>query len=391
MRKLLAFAFLLALIDLSLAMTKEQEMEPKEAIKNITPKQRETFSKVLDITRKYKEKQEKEEEEEKLRNLQSTDTTDGEVGNIDVNGTNPNAGLQFLNFGGYSYSSGTITFNIFFYFLIAIPKKIWVPLIVHSRRLRSLADTESEAECEPSGTESEKDSQGGVSQKFKCTASVDPSLAVSGVEIDQNRPIYIDDGSGKKKYEGETSFSKEASEQASNIQNCEEDIDKLLMLQQGVLKGTGDSDGKFQVIGNLVKIDDTQLNLNLTNSTGEKVIVPCSITSGDGSATLDCTVSEQLKDAEIHMRSGLTDDKTTKIVMNMKDGESAKISESPTSNTANYHKSSSGLSGGAIAGIVIACVVVLIAAAVAAIMLRKPSVPPTDNTTVTGLNAVENV
>ena len=382
MRKLLAFAFLLALIDLSLA---------KEAIKNMAPKQREIFSKVFDIARKYKEKQEKEEEEEKLRNLQSTDTTDGEVGNIDVNGTNPNAGLQFLNFGGYSYSSGTITFNIFFYFLIAIPKKIWVPLIVHSSRLRSLADTESEAECEPSGTESEKDSQGGVSQKFKCTASVDPSLAVSGVEIDPNRPIYIDDGSGKKKFEGKTSFSKDASDQASNIQNCEEDIDKLLMLQQGVLKGTGDSDGKFQVTGNLVKIADTQLNLNLTNSTGEKVSVPCSITSGDGSATLDCTVSEQLKDAEIHMRSGLTDDKKTKIVMNMKDGESAKISESPTSNTANYHKSSSGLSGGAIAGIVIACVVVLIAAAVAAIMLRKPSVPPTYNTTVTGLNAVENV
>ena len=382
MRKLLAFAFLLALIDLSLA---------KEAIKNMTPKQREIFSKVLDIAKKYKEKPEKEEEEEKLRNLQSTDTTDGEDGNIDVSGTNATAGLQFLNFGGYSYSSGTITFNIFFYFLIAIPKKIWVPLIVHSRRLRSLADTESEAECEPVGTESEKDSQGGVSQKFKCTASVDPSLAVSGLEIDSNRPIYIDDGSGKKKYEGTTSFSKEASEQASNIQNCEEDIDKLLMLQQGVLKGTGDSDGKFQVTGNLVKIADTQLNLNLTNSTGEKVIVPCSITSGDGSATLDCTVSEQLKDAEIHMRSGLTDDKKTKIVMNMKDGESAKISESPTSNTANYHKSSSGLSGGAIAGIVIACVVVLIAAAVAAIMLRKPSVPPTDNTTVTGLNAVENV
>ena len=382
MRKLLAFAFLLALIDLSLA---------KEAIKNMAPKQREIFSKVFDIARKYKEKQEKEEEEEKLRNLQSTDTTDGEDGNIDVSGTNATAGLQFLNFGGYSYSSGTITFNIFFYFLIAIPKKIWVPLIVHSRRLRSLADTESEAECEPVGTESEKDSQGGVSQKFKCTASVDPSLAVSGVEIDPNKPIYIDDGSGKKKYEGETSFSKEASEQASNIQNCEEDIDKLLMLQEGVLKGTGDSDGKFQVTGNLVKIADTQLNLNLTNSTGEKVSVPCSITSGDGSATLDCTVSEQLKDAEIHMRSGLTDDKKTKIVMNMKDGESAKISESPTSNTANYHKSSSGLSGGAIAGIVIACVVVLIAAAVAAIMLRKPSVPPTDNTTVTGLNAVENV
>ena len=90
------------------------------------------------------------------------------------------------------------------------------------------------------------------------------------------------------------------------------------------------------------------------------------------------------------MRSGITD-KKTKIVMNMIGGDSATNTESPSTNTANYHKSSSGLSGGAIAGIVIACVVVLIAAAVAAIMLRKPSTPPTDNTTVTNLNAVENI
>ena len=59
------------------------------------------------------------------------------------------------------------------------------------------------------------------------------------------------------------------------------------------------------------------------------------------------------------------------------------------SNSAVYRKSSSGLSGGAIAGIVIACVVVLIAAAVAAIMLRKPS-PPIDNTTVVDLKQ-ENI
>ena len=54
-----------------------------------------------------------------------------------------------------------------------------------------------------------------------------------------------------------------------------------------------------------------------------------------------------------------------------------------------YRKSSSGLSGGAIAGIVIACVAVLIAAAVAAIMLRKPT-PPIDNTTVVDLKQ-ENI
>ena len=43
-----------------------------------------------------------------------------------------------------------------------------------------------------------------------------------------------------------------------------------------------------------------------------------------------------------------------------------------------YKKSSSGLSGGAIAGIVIACAVVVIAVAIAIIMFRKQS-PPIDN------------
>ena len=61
-----------------------------------------------------------------------------------------------------------------------------------------------------------------------------------------------------------------------------------------------------------------------------------------------------------------------------------KATGSKDSGSNVYRKSSSGLSGGAIAGIVIACVVVLIAAAVAAIMLRKPT-PPIENTTVVDL------
>ena len=68
-----------------------------------------------------------------------------------------------------------------------------------------------------------------------------------------------------------------------------------------------------------------------------------------------------------------------------------RINAGPSSNRNTfYRKSSSGLSGGAIAGIVIACVVVLAAASIAAIMLRKPA-PPIDNTTVVGLKTVENL
>ena len=59
-------------------------------------------------------------------------------------------------------------------------------------------------------------------------------------------------------------------------------------------------------------------------------------------------------------------------------------------NRSYYRKSSSGLSGGAIAGIVIACVVVLAAASIAAIMLRKPA-PPMDQTTVVALRPGEKI
>ena len=401
MRKLLAFTFLLALFDLSLSLTNERKQELLQKVqKKIAQKERETLKKALDSAIKYKEY--KEKEEEKLRNLEGTDDTTEETGTtLNPNGpSNPKAALQFLDFSGYNYDKdkGIINFKIFFYFIMAIPKKIWVPLKVHTKRLRSLADSEAEAECSPLGTPTEADSQGGVSQKFDCVGNVPPGTDVSGVEIDTSKSIDYDDGTGRKSYTGDINFSKDAAEQASNLQDYTEDINNLLMLQEGELEGTGDKDGKFNINGNLIKIDDTNINLNLTKSSGDKVTVPCSISFGDKSGsddnnyktTLGCSVSEELENAQIHMRSGITD-KKTKIVMNMKDQDSATITEYPSTNTANYHKSSSGLSGGAIAGIVIACVVVLIAAAVAAIMLRKPSTPPTDNTTVTNLNAVENI
>lgn len=79
------------------------------------------------------------------------------------------------------------------------------------------------------------------------------------------------------------------------------------------------------------------------------------------------------------------------IIMNIDtSNDDGELHSSIKGSNTYYRKSSSGLSGGAIAGIVIACVVVLAAASIAAIMLRKPS-PAVDNTTVVGLKTVENM
>jgi hypothetical protein len=59
-------------------------------------------------------------------------------------------------------------------------------------------------------------------------------------------------------------------------------------------------------------------------------------------------------------------------------------------NNPIYRKSSSGLSGGAIAGIVIACAVVLIIASIIAMMLRKPVTHAKNSSSVIGLRTVDN-
>jgi len=63
-------------------------------------------------------------------------------------------------------------------------------------------------------------------------------------------------------------------------------------------------------------------------------------------------------------------------------------SDSTNTNTINrsiYRKSSSGLSGGSIAGIVIACAAALIIATILALALKGPKAPVASNSSIVGL------
>ena len=86
----------------------------------------------------------------------------------------------------------------------------------------------------------------------------------------------------------------------------------------------------------------------------------------------------------------LKDDNETLLQVELDNPSQEQFTMGSSGSRLTYNKSSSGLSGGAIAGIVIACVAVLIAAAIAVIMLKKPS-PPVENTTTVANLQTENL
>ena len=203
--------------------------------------------------------------------------------------------------------------------------------------------------------------------------------------------------------------------QLSKVQNGKEVYDSLDFSEINFNGNSSEESQSLQqntkTISSTVSLKDAEASVDTSNKLTTGTIVPLSIltetSSGDNeNVEYDCTVkstspgeldcdtsSYPLKTTvqNLHLSTGTTSDNTL-VTVYMKDynRNSTDIITTGSSSRYTYNKSSSGLSGGAIAGIVIACIAVLLAASIAAIMLRKPA-PPIDNTTVVGLKTVENV
>ena len=342
--------------------------------------------------------------EQELRKLQSTDTTDTEVNDEPISTTNTSAPLQFLDFSDFAYTTpangkSPFTFKILFYFLgIPIPDIIYVPLKVTLGSLRALQSGEQdvEATCKPfDSTIPEPDSQNGRTKQFSCEAEANGEGTISSVAFDDSKKVRtVTNGETKSYGGGEIFFGNGAESYKDKIHTAPEIAD-YFTLKNGVVENTKSNDGQFNVNGALDKsidpINNQALNLSISSSKN----LTCQVSGSTENSVLTCdTNKESLSETNLHGKNGITtsDGKNYKVILTMK-SENATVTEGEyvASSGPQYSKSSSGLSGGAIAGIVIACVVVLIAAAVAAIMLRKPTPPPVDNTTVSGLRTVENI
>ena len=318
---------------------------------------------------------------------------------------NKRAGIQFLDINGYNLRSSSgnhksFTFNIFFYFLnMAIPSRVFVPLKLTLGRLRSLEDRSIESTCTPAGEATDKDVLGGQSQRFECTGDVETSSDIKGLSISANDPVTAQGSDGKNATvtTDDINFSEDASKAASSIESAKDNVNKVVILQNGII--ALQNKDQFTIAGNLVDDvkDGDPLKLDLYDEltiSNKKIL--CSVKRNSGQAVeVNCDTNGENLKAGLNFKSGM--DGATKVFLNMTD-ENAIIeindanSTTPSGNNVVYRKNSSGLSGGAIAGIVIACVVALIAASIVALMLRKPTVtPPIDNTTAVQLRTVDNL
>ena len=252
-------------------------------------------------------------------------------------------------------------------------------------RLRNLEDA---AQSVPSTCNISEGFQAGIPGNgenidYSCEAPKDSGRMVSNINLDTTVPMDI---GGETVPFDDVNFSDEAADQASNIAAANSSTDGWIVVNEFT--------DKFVIKGK--PYPEPFLN----SSVGKTIRITFVTTSSrrrlaDTTKTYDCKVNSDTKDeTEIQCDGEI---ETTKDKLKYAESKDVTLSLIPSDSlpseiNANsgsgsgsvYRKSSSGLSGGAIAGIVIACVVVLIAAAVAAIMLRKPS-PPIDNTTAVDL------
>ena len=334
---------------------------------------------------------------------------------------------KFYNYVAPPEQPKVIRYNTLFSFLnviIAFTINLRLRIAYSFGRLRNLQD-ESAAESVPStcyinNPELAGKNGTGGNIKYDCNATTTYNATdITNVTINTDVPLKADNQSFS--FENVT-FNGNASEEASNLVEATDqvegepidirDADITVEEDKVVFTGTVAGDEGASTAKAMYDGEETFTMLLSDFSSGEEKFeeYDCQISSytadGDnGKVDMTCeTPNKNLKNPNafnfddslsigdrvvtLHMKEGVSTPVNWEVVSTDTD-KTTDATKTDAVNNISYRKNSSGLSGGAIAGIVIACAVVLIAASIVAMMLRKPA-PPLDNTTVVGLKTVDN-
>ena len=322
----------------------------------------------------------------------STDTP--LTANTNFKGRNRNARINIVTFKSFQIRGNSITFVVFFiYDTPPIAQTIVIILTIRHRRKSGLRYLEEDKnETVTCITESQKTK---TNIKYSCSSQSDENYDNSIIDQVAIADLNIPGVSLE-----EINFSDEALLAASNLQDYTNEIEEMYTLKNGelkvypnkyfVIKGDIDDDDYKGKLG-----DDLILHV-YDNSNSILKNASCSVQSVTNKKyEFKCT-SGEIIDGNLHLATMYYDNDKKAINLFMNKGNET-LSFDGSDNKGNtyrsnpiYKKSSSGLSGGAIAGIVIACAVVLIIASIIAMMLRKPSIPIKNDSSVAELRTIDN-
>ena len=317
---------------------------------------------------------------------------------------NRRAGIQLIAFNSFVPEPRKVTFRTYFVFIGRTPPRfIMFTLTIVYGKLRFLQELtkNTTSNCTLVG---EPENQDEENVQYDCEAPKE------NMDIDQivvNPDIQLVNDNGKieavSAASGDINFSDEASVSLQNLQKATGSF-KMYQLKEGTLDQTAKD--YFIIKGTIENYNGkTGENLRLVvydNSDPSNIKeqnVTCITDKVTGTNyEFKCTPKENVY-GNIHLSPMYNGD--IRITLNMTNDSNSKVDfkvdgGNPNTNTTNirnnpiYRKSSSGLSGGAIAGIVIACAVVLIIASIVAMMLRKPAPPMNNTSSVVGLRTVDN-
>lgn len=322
--------------------------------------------------------------------------------------TNDSAALQVTKFHEFKKSNRKIKFGVFIFYLNKhIVETIIMRLSIKYNTRRQIRNLDEQITGESTATtcviksdfKNKVGTNGdGENVDYECTAQTSADVdKIETVVIDPTKPMIV--GNEAVPFD-EVEFTEDSKDGTQNIQN-------ISSAPSGILDDTTASmvDNKLVIKGVLKPSDSLTKNQKFDMdmfdiSSNDMKTVSCEvkeIVANSGSCTIECDTVKTPLNTNL---GNLTLAKSTnpeKLYLTINTDKSKNQNEPLNSYPVNneskafYKKSSSGLSGGAIAGIIIACVAVLVIASILAIILRKPKPPIDTSTTVIGLQNSENI
>ena len=308
---------------------------------------------------------------------------------------NPDASIYLIDINNFTKPKGNYnaTFNIILYYKISIVMKyIFFTLKIYYTNLRNLDEMERLAICKIEN-ESNVNQIVNKIEKYRCETN-------ETIDLDNNLIIEAENDfkSGNSEDVNKASsmkglnFSQKIEEDLKNIQNKTQNINNYYILTDGIYDDLNNN--RFTIKG---KIDDRDINdkeVNITlyhnDNKDEKRNVVCNVIKNQtNDYQMRCNAQNRIS-ASLVSAYGITDQNNV-ITIYMKERYDKINTANEIKNRIYSKKSGSGLSGGGIAGIVIASVVALVIASIVAIMLRKPKPRIQNTSSIIQANSVDNL